>query len=93
MASTLKIPSPLRRFTDGQESLEVDGKNVEEVLNELFAKYPDIKNHLIENDGNLRNFVKEQIISREKFYLNSNYMIESDNISTDQILKLLKTIF
>ena len=47
MASTLKIPSPLRRFTDGQASLDVEGKNVEEVLNELFAKYPDIKNHLI----------------------------------------------
>ena len=57
MASTLKIPSPLRRFTDGQASLEVDGKNVKEVLNELFAKYPDIKNHLMEDDGNLRNFV------------------------------------
>ena len=57
MASTLKIPSPLRRFTNGQASLDVDGKSVEEVLNELFAKYPDIKNHLMENDGNLRNFV------------------------------------
>ena len=57
MASTLKIPSPLRRFTNGQASLDVEGKNVEEVLNELFAKYPDIKNHLMESDGNLRNFV------------------------------------
>ena len=57
MASTLKIPSPLRRFTNGQASLGVDGKNVEEVLNELFIKYPDIKKHLMEEDGNLRNFV------------------------------------
>ena len=57
MASTLKIPSPLRRFTNGQASLDVNGKNVEEVLNELFSEYPDIKNHLMENDGNLRNFV------------------------------------
>ena len=45
MASTLKIPSPLRRFTNGQASLDVSGKNVGEVLNELFTTYPDIKNH------------------------------------------------
>ena len=33
MASTLKIPSPLRRFTNGQASLDVDGKNVETIEN------------------------------------------------------------
>ena len=57
MASTLKIPSPLRRFTNGQTSLNVNGKSIEEVLNELFSEYPNIKNHLMEKDGNLRNFV------------------------------------
>ena len=48
MASTLKIPSPLRRFTNGQASLDVNGKSVKEVLDELFSKYPDIKKHLME---------------------------------------------
>ena len=62
-----------------------------EILNRLQS---DNKRPLLfNNDLNLKNCVKEQIISREKFYLNSNYVIESDNISADQILKLLKTIF
>ena len=57
MASTLKIPSPLRRFTNGEASIEVNGSNVRDVLEELFQAHPDIKNHLIEEDGSLRNFV------------------------------------
>ena len=57
MASELRIPSPLRRFTDGQSKLEVNSSTVGGVLNELFQAHPEIKNHLIEEDGSLRNFV------------------------------------
>ncbi len=74
MASTLKIPSPLRRFTNGQASLDVNGKNVEEVLNELFSEYPDIKNHLMEDDGNLRNFVN--------IFINSENIRQKGGLST-----------
>ena len=57
MSSKLKIPSPLRRFTNNQSELDVDGKNIKEVLDQLFNSHQDIKNHLIEEDGSLRNFV------------------------------------
>ena len=57
MPSELRIPSPLRRFTDGQSKLEVNATSVREILDELFQTYPEIKNHLIEEDGSLRNFV------------------------------------
>ena len=57
MASKLRIPSPLRRFTNGESSIDVNGDNVRQVLEELFSVYPDIKGHLVEDDGSLRNFV------------------------------------
>ena len=57
MASILKIPSPLRRFTNGESSIEVNGNSINKVLEELFNAHPDIKGHLVEEDGNLRNFV------------------------------------
>ena len=57
MSSKLRIPSPLRRFTNGQSELEVNGNNVRKVLDQLFEAHPDIKNHLVEDDGSLRNFV------------------------------------
>ena len=57
MASILKIPSPLRRFTNDETSIEVKGNNVRDILDELFIAHPEIKDHLIEKNGNLRNFV------------------------------------
>ncbi len=57
MSSNLKIPSPLRRFTNGQSAVEVDGNSIKDILDQLFIIHPDIKNHLIEENGNLRNFV------------------------------------
>ena len=57
MASKLRIPSPLRRFTNGESSIEVNGNNIGQILEELFSAHPDIKGHLVEDDGSLRNFV------------------------------------
>ncbi len=57
MASKLRIPSPLRRFTNGESRIDVNGGSVKQVLEELFSAYPDIKGHLVEDNGSLRNFV------------------------------------
>jgi len=57
MASKLRIPSPLRRFTNGESSIEVHEATIRMILEELFNAHPDIKDHLVEDDGSLRNFV------------------------------------
>jgi len=74
MTSTLKIPSPLRSFTNDQASLNVNGKNIKEVLNELFSEYPDIKGHLMEDDENLRNFVN--------IFINGENVRQKEGLST-----------
>ncbi len=57
MSSELRIPSPLRRFTNGEAKMKVNSQSVGAVLEELFIAHPEIKNHLIEENGSLRNFV------------------------------------
>ena len=57
MQSELKIPSPLRRFTAGKSILKAKSEILSGVLNELFKAYPDIKDHLMDDKGELRNFV------------------------------------
>lgn len=52
----IKIPTPLRAYTDGQSQLDVAGTTVGEVLNALVEQYPDLKTHLFNGDE-LRNFV------------------------------------
>jgi molybdopterin converting factor small subunit len=53
----LKIPTPLRTYTDGQVEVRVGGKNVEQAMTQLVDRYPALKPHLYNGDGRLRPFV------------------------------------
>ena len=53
----LKIPTPLRSYTNGQVEVTLSGGNVSEVMHQLIEKYPTLKPHLYNGDGQLRPFV------------------------------------
>ena len=53
----LKIPTPLRSYTNGQVEVTLSGSNVSEVMQQLVEKYPTLKPHLYNGDGQLRPFV------------------------------------
>ncbi len=53
----LKIPTPLRSYTDGQAEIRVQGSNAAEALQHLVEQYPALKPHLYNGDGHLRPFV------------------------------------
>jgi len=54
---SLKIPTPLRTYTNGQSEVMVQGATVEEALNDLLNQYPTLRPHLMNADGGLRAFV------------------------------------
>lgn len=53
----LKIPTPLRSYTDGKTEVQVAGKNVAQAMEQLVTKYPTLRPHLYNGDGRLRPFV------------------------------------
>jgi adenylyltransferase/sulfurtransferase len=57
MSATVRIPTPLRAFTGGQDEVVVHGETVGEVLTGLVEQYPTLRRHLYADDGRLRNFV------------------------------------
>jgi sulfur-carrier protein adenylyltransferase/sulfurtransferase len=57
MSVTVSIPTPLRSFTAGQESIELAGDTVGQVLDGLMVAHAGLKRHLLQDDGRLRNFV------------------------------------
>ncbi|MCH8010441.1 MAG: molybdopterin-synthase adenylyltransferase MoeB [Candidatus Marinimicrobia bacterium] len=57
MSIIVRIPSPLRRFTDSQATVEVSAKTVQDALSAVILKYQDLRFHLYGDDGELRNFV------------------------------------
>ena len=53
----LRIPTPLRAYTNGQSDVTVTGSNISEALTDLTNQYPTIKPHLFNEGGDLRPFV------------------------------------
>ena len=56
MSVTVKIPTQLRVATGGQSEVEVEGSNVGECLDAVFAAHSELRERITE-DGTLRRFV------------------------------------
>lgn len=57
MSRTVIIPTPLRRFTDGVETVVVEGGTIRDVFDHLEARFPGIRARLCEENGDLRRFI------------------------------------
>ncbi len=55
--TTLRIPTPLRPYTEGQGELQVSASTVGEAMQELVSRYPALKPHLFNEQDGLRSFV------------------------------------
>jgi MoaD family protein len=55
--ATVRIPTPLRKYTQGQEEVSAAGKTVGDLIADLEAKYPGIKERICDDKGALRRFV------------------------------------
>jgi sulfur-carrier protein len=54
---TLRIPTPLRTYTNGQSEISVQGSTVSAAMDDLVSNYPALKTHLLNDAGQLRPFV------------------------------------
>jgi len=53
----IRIPTPLRSYTDGKNEVAVQGHTVSEAMGDLVTKYPALQPHLFNGQGALRPFV------------------------------------
>ena len=67
----IHIPTPLRAFTDKQESITVIGTTVAEGLEQLVQTYPAMRGHLFTPEGKLRSFVNVYLNDDDVRYLPS----------------------
>ncbi|HTE55729.1 MAG TPA: ubiquitin-like small modifier protein 1 [Kofleriaceae bacterium] len=55
--ATIRIPTPLRKLTEGREEVAAAGATVGEVIANLEAAYPGIKARICDDSGAVRKFV------------------------------------
>lgn len=53
----VRIPVPLRKITNDQEIVSVKGEFVGEVLLFLCARYPELQERLLDENGEVRRFI------------------------------------
>ncbi len=57
MAITVRIPTALRRVTQGQGEVQVEAKTIAELIEKLEEEFPGIKERLVDETGEIRKFV------------------------------------
>jgi MoaD family protein len=55
--ATVRIPTPLRKLTQGKEEVTAQGKNVGELIADLEKRYPGLKERICDEKGAIRRFV------------------------------------
>jgi molybdopterin converting factor small subunit len=55
--ATVRIPTPLRPFTGGNEEVTLAGATVAELVATLKSDLPDLAGRILDADGNVRRFI------------------------------------
>ena len=75
MGVLVRIPTPLRKMTIGQDKVEVTESILSVMIDNLESEYPGFKERLIDENGELRYFVN--------IYLNGEDVRFLSGLSTD----------
>jgi len=57
MAVKVRIPTPLRKFTQGADEVSAQGNNVKAIVEDLEKSFPGIKERICDETGKVRRFV------------------------------------
>ncbi|MGH3384997.1 MAG: MoaD/ThiS family protein [Nocardioidaceae bacterium] len=65
MSVSVRVPTILRTYTNGESEVSADGATLSEVLDSLDASFPGIKGRIVDEQGELRRFVNVYVGSED----------------------------
>ena len=83
------IPTPLRLYVGGDDSVEVNAATITEALDRLIETHPDLRKHLFSGDGKLRSFVNLYLNDEDVRYLPAK---EQTTVTTSDTLTIIPSI-
>lgn len=69
MAVEVRIPTVLRKFTEGHSSVDLEPGTLADLIEQLESKYPGLKGQLRDQDGQLHRFVNVYVNDEDARYL------------------------
>ena len=86
--ATVIIPTPLRKFTNNTSRLEVKAENIQQTVDELTLNFPDLKKHLLDEQGQIRSFVNIFVGNDDI----RNLQQEKTAVRTDTVISIVPAI-
>ena len=74
MSIVVRIPTPLRKMTNGQAKVKVEAAVLGDLVEKLNSEFPGFKDRLVDEEGELRYFVN--------IYLNGEDVRFMDGLNT-----------
>lgn len=77
----INIPSPLRKFSKNRSKATYGGDTVRQVMTNFASDNPEIVEHLFDQDGNLRKFMRVYIGDTDiKSLDNEDTVVDNDTV-------------
>jgi adenylyltransferase/sulfurtransferase len=83
------IPTPLRVYTGGKDTVEVDAPTIAKTLEALTQAHPDLRKHLFTPEGKLRAFVNLYLKDEDVRYLPAK---EATAVAAGDTLSIIPSI-
>ena len=82
MSVMVRIPTPLRRVTNGMDKVEVQGSSLAQAIDDLEGQFPGVKERLLDESGELRHFINIYINGEDVRFLQG---LETNTNSGDEV--------
>jgi molybdopterin synthase sulfur carrier subunit len=69
MAVQVKIPTVLRKHTDGQAAIDASGSTIRELVEDIAGRYPEFREKVLSDDGALHRFINVYANDEDVRYL------------------------
>ena len=83
MTVRVRVPTPLRKLTNGADEVNAQGNTISAVVEDLERKFPGIKERICDETGKIRRFVNVYVNGDDIRFLQNleTSLKEGDNIS------------
>ena len=85
---TVEIPTALRQYANNQDAVQLEGSTVGDLLKNLAEEFPDLKKHLYDDKGKLRNFVNVYVNDDDIRYRDK----EDTEVTSDDTISIIPSV-
>ena len=82
MTILVRIPTPLRKITQGQDKAEIEAASIGELIDNLDKQFEGFKNRLLDDEGKLKELINIYLNGEDIRFLNG---LETVTESRDEV--------